>query len=304
MNRLDEMRIYVRVAEMHSFTKAADSLGIPKATVSNAIKQLESALGTRLLHRTTRTVQMTQDGMAFYERSRDMLAELDELQTLFQQGDAEISGRLRIDMPSGIAKNIVIPKLPEFLHAHPRVDIEISSTDRRVDVISEGFDCVIRVGTLADASLIARPLGHVRLLNCASPAYLKRHGLPRTLDDLAGHHLVHYVPVLGARSSGFEYVDDRQVRSVAMAGSVTVNNSDAYQAACLAGFGIIQAPAIGMADLIVQGKLVEVLEAYRAAPMPVSLIYANRRHIAKRVQRFMHWIADIMQPYLAEGARL
>jgi len=302
MNRLEAMQIFVRVAELSSFTQAADSLGLPKGSISSAIKQLENMLGARLLHRTTRKVQMTQDGLAFYERSKDLLADMEELQSMFHQGAAAVSGRLRVDMPSGVAKTMVIPQLPTFLDAHPKVVLEFSSTDRRVDIVREGFDCVLRVGPLNDSTLIARPLGHFRMTNCASPSYLERYGTPKSLDDLAHHRLIHYVQTLGAKSPGWEYVDTGAdadgYRCMDMAGVITVNNAEAYQTTCLAGLGLIQAPEPGVRHLIEAGRLVEVLPQYRAQPMPVSLLYANRRHLPKRVQLFMGWIAQVMQPYL------
>lgn len=191
MNRLDALLTFVRIAELSSFSRAADMLQIPRASATTAVQQLESALGTRLLHRTTRKVQLTLDGGAFYERCKDVLADVDELETMFQRGPQALSGRLRVDMPSSAARDFVIPRLPEFLHAHPRVELELSSTDRRVDLVREGFDCVLRVGPLGDTTLVARPLGSIGLINCASPAYLARHGTPRTLDDLDDHSLVH-----------------------------------------------------------------------------------------------------------------
>lgn len=298
MNKLEAIQIFVRVAELASFTRAADSLGLPKATISTAVKQLESLLGARLLHRTTRTVHMTQDGLAFYERSKDVLVDIDELQSMFQHGGQAISGRLRVDMASGVAKNIVIPQLPAFLEAHPRLVLELSSTDRRVDVVSEGFDCVLRVGTLVDSSLIARPLGRFRMLNCASPEYLAKHGTPTGIDQLAHHHLIHYASALGTKPAGWEYLDGDSYRSVAMTGAVTVSNAEAYQEACLAGLGLIQAPESGVRKLLAAGRLVEVLPQHQAQPMPVSLLYANRRHLPKRAQVFMAWMGEILQPHL------
>ena len=298
MNHVNLMQIYVRVAELTSFTQAADSLGLPKASVSAAIKQLEASLGTRLLHRTTRNVQMTQDGLIYYERSKDMLADMAELQTLFHQGEQEISGRLRMDLPIGIARNIIIPQLPSFLQLHPRLEIELSSTDRRVDLVKEAFDCVIRVGAIIDTSLIARPLGHLKQINCASPEYLARHGVPQRLEDLAQHRLIHYASNLGSKPTGFEYLDGNQTRTREMAGSITVNNSDAYQAACLAGLGLIQAPEIGVTELISQGRLVQVLSDYAAAAMPVSILYASRRQLSKRTQVFINWVQKLMQSQL------
>jgi len=168
--------------------------------------------------------------------------------------------------------------------------------------VREGFDCVLRVGRLTDSSLVSRPLGQLELINFASPDYLRRFGVPTALADLAQHRLVHYVPTLGARSAGFEYLDPDEpgtVRSVPMAGPVTVDNSSAYVGACLAGLGLIQVPVLAIQVQIAQGQLVEVLPGYRAPPMPVSLLYPHRRHLSKRVQMFMHWLAGVVQPTLA-----
>ena len=298
MNQLEAMQIFVRVAELSSFTQAADSLGLPKASVSSAVQRLEMRLGTRLLHRTTRKVQMTQDGQVFYERSKDLLADIDDMQTLFRDEGGGLRGRLRVDMPLAVARDVVLPHLPEFLQQHPELAIELSSTDRRVDLVREGFDCVLRVGPLSDSSLIARPLGEYCLINVASPTYLASHGLPRTPAELDSHRLVHYVPILGARSAGFEYVDPADPSRVLrrpMAGAVTVNNSDSYQGACLAGLGIIQVPAAGVRTHLDSGRLVEILPDYCPPPMPVCLLYANRRQLPRRVQAFMNWIGILMR---------
>lgn len=298
MNMLEAMQIFIRVAELASFTRAADSLGIPKASASTAVQQLEASLGARLLHRTTRKVQMTHDGQAFYERSKDLLTDVDELQSMFQQGEQSLRGRLRVDMSGGVARLFVLPQLADFMQAHPLIELELSSTDRLVDLVREGFDCVLRVGPLVDSSLVARPLGAFRIINCASPAYLERHGTPKTLDDLATHQLIHYVSTLGSRSPGWEYPDGSGYASLPMAGSITVNNSDSYTAACIAGLGLIQAPAAGLQPLIDAGRLVEVMPDCRAEPMPVSLLYANRRNLPRRVQAFMAWITQVLQPHL------
>lgn len=298
MNRLDAMHLYLRVAELASFSQAAESLGLPKASVSLAVKQLEELVGARLLQRTTRRVHMTDDGQAFYDRCKNLLVDMDELETMFQHGDAEIAGRIRVDMPSSMALDIVIPQLPEFLKAHPRLTVELSSTDRRVDLVKEGFDCVIRVGTLSDSTLIARRLGAYRMINCVSPAYIDAYGVPRGPNDLGDHKLIHYVSVLGAKPTGFEYTERGEYRAIAMGGAVIVNNSKSYKAACLAGLGIIQVPEPSIKRDMADGRLVEVLNGYRAPPMPVSLLYAHRQHVPKRAEHFMRWIADIMQPHV------
>ncbi len=298
MLRPELLQIYTRVAELASFTQAADSLGLPKASVSQAVQQLEATLGTRLLLRTTRRVKITQDGQLFYERCKDLLADVDELQSMFQQGAQALRGRLRVDMPSGIARQQVLPRLDEFLAVHPQLEVELSSTDRRVDLVREGFDCVLRIGNLDDSALVARPLGRLTQINCASPAYLAAYGTPHALADLAGHRLVHYVPTLGAKPVGWEYEQDGEQRRLPMAGALTVSDTGAYAAACVAGLGLIQAPAIGMRPLIAQGLLSEVLPEWRAPAMPVSLLYVHRRHLPRRVQVFMNWLAELLAPQL------
>ena len=303
MSPFDRMHIFVRVAELASFTQAAEALGIPKASASTAVQQLETQLGTRLLHRTTRRVQLTQDGQAYYERCKDLLADVDELQSMFQHPDgAGLRGRVRIDMSTGMARNVVVPRLPELLARHPGLEVELSSTERRVDVVREGFDCVLRTGAVADSSLVARPLGLARLVNCASPAYLRAHGTPRSLADLPGHRLVHFVNTLGARSAGFEAVVDGALVLTPMQGALTVNNAEAYMAGCLAGLGLIQVPHLGVVDLLARGDLVEVLPQLAAPPMPLTLMYANRRNLPRRVRTVMDWLAQVVAEHLAQVA--
>jgi DNA-binding transcriptional LysR family regulator len=296
MNPLERLHVFHRVAELASFSQAALSLNLPKASASTAVQQLEAQLGTRLLHRTTRRVQLTQDGQVFYERSKDVLADMDELQSMFQQhGAAGLTGRVRIDMSTGFARNIVIPRLAELLAAHPLLEVELSSTERRVDLVREGFDCVLRSGPVVDTSLVARPLGVLRQLNCASPAYIKAYGMPQTLADLSTHRLVHFVGTLGGKSPGFEYTDEAGApRSIHMAGAVTVNNAEAYTAACLAGLGIIQVPQVGESEHLRTGALVEVLPRFPAPPMPLNLLYAHRRHLSLRVRVVMDWLAVLI----------
>jgi len=301
MNPLDRMQIFARVAELNSFTQAARVLGIPKASASLAVQQLEAQLGTRLLHRTTRRVQLTQDGLAYYERCKDVLDDVEELQGMFQQPEGTaLRGRVRIDMSTGVARHMVLPRLPELLQRHPLLEVEVSSTDRRVDLVREGFDCVIRVGPVAEPGLVARPLGHVRVATCASPAYLARLGTPRTLDDLAQHELVHYVSTLGTRSAGFEVTGpDGATAFLPMAGRVTVNSAEAYLGACLAGLGLIQVPLLGAQDLVEQGLLVPVLAQHPPPPMPVTLLYAHRRQLPQRVRVVMDWLAQVVQARLS-----
>jgi DNA-binding transcriptional LysR family regulator len=296
---LDALRMFAKVAELASFSQAAEQLGVAKARVSVHIQRLESQVGTRLLQRSTRRVRLTPDGEQFLEACAGLLADADELQARFQRAPAALQGKLRIDLPTAIARMVVIPRLPEFLAAHPQVQVDLSTTDRRVDLIHEGFDCVLRIGVLHDSGLVARRLGTLRQINCASPEYLARRGVPRTLDDLDQHLLVHYSQTLGGSPVGFEVRDGDRITYRAMRGVVTVNNTDAYHAACLAGLGLIQAPALGLQELIERGELVEVLPAHTGDPMPVSLLYAHRRNPAKRLSAWLDWLAATMAPYLS-----
>lgn len=298
------MRVFARVAELASFTRAAESLGIPKASASTTVAALETHLGARLLHRTTRRVELTQDGRVFYDRCKDVLADVDELHGLFEQTPAALSGRVRVDMPASMARDYIVPALPEFLRAHPRLTVEMSSTDRLVDLVREGFDCVIRVGNLSDSALIARPLGSYVVASCASPDYLRQQGKPRRIDDLQkqNHQLIHYTSNFGAKPFGYEYRDGEAYKTVQLEGALTVNSAEAYEAACLAGLGIIQAPLSGrLRQHIEEGRLVEILPKQRAEPMPVNVLYVHRRHLPKRVQVFMNWIAQVLQPHLQAG---
>jgi DNA-binding transcriptional LysR family regulator len=297
MNKLELLRSFVRVTELSSFSLASEALGLPRSTVSGHIQSLESLLGTRLLQRTTRKVQATPDGHVLYERSKDMLAQMDELEGLFRQDDAVLSGRLRVDMPTAVARNIVMPRLGEFIARHPQIDLEISSTDRRVDLIREGFDCVLRVGELPDTSLVARSLGELPMVNCVSGTYAAQWGVPETLDDLQHHRLIHYVLAFGSGTAAFEYDLDGRTRTVAMPCSVTVNNVEAYQAACLGHLGIVQAPLMGVRRLLAEGTLIEVLPQFRPAPMRVSLLYPHRRYLPERCRVFMDWLQALLEAH-------
>lgn len=302
MNKLELLRTFVRVSELSSFTLAGESLGLPRSTVSEQIRALENLLGTRLLNRTTRRVQATQDGLHLYERSKDLLSRMDEIEGLFHNDAATLNGRLRIDLPTLMARRIVLPNLPQFMERHPGVGLEISCTDRQVDLLREGFDCVLRIGTLSDLDLIARPLGSLAQINCASPRYLQRHGTPRCLADLHQHQLIHYVKNFGSRSPGFEYLQAGALQVQPMAGAITVNSTEAYESACLAGLGLIQAPAAGLQSYLESGELVPVLEAFVAPPMPVSLLYARQAHVPHRLRAFMDWLAALLEPRLGPAA--
>lgn len=295
----DELRIFSRVAELASFSRAADQLGLTRARVSVAVQQLEERLGTRLLQRTTRSVRLTEDGERFLERCKDYLTEGEQLATMFRSNTRGLTGRLRIDLPATVARDLVIPRLPEFLALHPALDIGISTTDRRVDLVNEGFDCVLRIGVLGDSELVARPLGVMRMANAASPAYLQAHGTPQTLADLAQHRIVHFAQTLSPNDAGWEYFDAAasRYRMQPVRATVTMNGTDAYNAAAVAGLGLIQAPVAGLQPCFDRGSLVQVMPAFTARPMPVSLVYVNRRQLAPRVLAVMDWLTEILAPW-------
>jgi DNA-binding transcriptional LysR family regulator len=298
----DELRIFSRVAELASFSRAADQLGLTRARVSVAVQQLEERLGTRLLQRTTRSVRLTEDGQRFLARCKEYLSEGEQLAAMFRPHASGLTGRLRIDLPNVVARDFVIPRLPEFLARHPALEVGISTTDRHVDLVHEGFDCVLRMGVLGDADFVARPIGFMRMANAASPAYLQARGTPRTLADLAQHRIVHFAQTLASNDAGWEYLDpaDGLYKVQPMRATVTVNGTDAYQAAALAGLGFIQAPAVGLEASAANGALVLVMPEFSARPMPVSLLYANRRQLAPRVQAMMDWLTEILSPYFAD----
>jgi DNA-binding transcriptional LysR family regulator len=294
---LDAVRVFVKVADLASFTRAAEHLGMPKARASARVQALEAELGVRLLQRTTRTVRPTPDGERFLPRARQLVADAEEAAAMFQAASA-LRGAVRVDMPVSFARDTIIPRLPELLAAHPLLEVQLSTTDQRVDLVREGFDCVLRVGNLADSGLVAQRLGRLPMVNCASAAYVRKRGLPRTLDDLDQHLLVHYSLHLGADPPSFEFPDGARYRLRPMASAITVNNADAYKAACLAGLGIIQVPLRGVRTELADGSLVEVLPELTSEPMPVTLVHGHGRSVPKRVRAVMSWITSLIRPGL------
>lgn len=295
MDKIYAMKLFVRVAERESFSRAAEDVGLPKGSVSRQIQALENQLGTRLLHRTTRRVQLTQDGMAYYERAKDLLSNLDELEGLFQSDPASISGKIRIDIPPGLTNSLIMPRLPTFLHHYPGIVLELCSSDRQVDLLREDFDCVVRTEPLHAPGILTRPLGKLTRVNCASPQYLARFGYPENLDDLASHAVVHYSLTPGASSPGFAFETSHGIQWVKTGGMLTVNSTETWHAACLAGLGIIQTPRIVVREALRAGTLIEILPQYRAAPLPVTLHYPHRRNLSRRIHLFMVWLTETIK---------
>lgn len=295
MDRIDLFRTFARVVECASFTRAADTLGMPRSSVSAAVIDLEARVGARLLHRTTRKVSPTQDGVAFYERCLQLIADVEDAENLFRQTAAHPSGRLRIDVPGRIGRLIIAPALPEFLDRYPHITIDLGVTDRAVNLVEESIDCVLRIGPLSDSGMVARKIGDLPLINVASPDYLARHGTPQAPDDLGGHWAVNYASPSTGRVEGWEWVENNEVRTMPVRGRITANSAEAYIACCLAGLGLIQIPAYDVRSHIEAGELIEVMPDHRAAPMPMTFLYPHRQHLSRRLQTFADWLEQLLK---------
>ncbi|MFC5473382.1 LysR family transcriptional regulator [Paraherbaspirillum soli] len=294
MDRIQTMEIFSRVAELGSFSRAAEQLSLPPATVTNAVQALEKHMGVRLLHRTTRKVTLTDEGITYLDRCTRLLAEFEDLDALFQRDHLNPRGVIRVDLPERLAHMVVIPALPDFFALYPNIQLKLSATDRFVDLVGEAVDCVVRVGPLSDSSLIARRIGSMEQINCAAKSYLDRCGRPQSLADLQNHVVVNYFSSRTGRELGWEYVDSGEPRFLKMSGIVSVNSSDAYLACCQAGLGLIQAPRLGLEALLASGVLEEVLPNFKPAPLPVSIVYAHNRHLSPRVRAFVDWVAKLL----------
>lgn len=298
MDRIDLFRIFARVVETASFTRAATTLKISRSTISTAIQELEARVGTQLLVRTTRSVSVTPDGAAFYDHCVRLVADVEEVETLFQQDSVRPQGLLRVDLPGRIGRLIVAPALPNFLERYPDINIELGMTDRAVNLIEDGIDCVLRVGPLQDSGLIGRKVGDLALINVASPTYLERYGSPANPDDLSHHHIIRYASPSSGRVEDWEWVENGEVYQMPAKGRVTVNSAEASIACCLAGLGIIQIPAFDVKKHLVEGHLQEVMPDWRAESLPMTILYPHRKHLSRRVQAFVEWIIPLLHALL------
>lgn len=298
MDRMDLYRVFARVVECASFTRAADSLGLPRSSVSAAVQMLETRLGARLLNRTTRRVSVTEDGATFYERCVRLLSDMEEAEDLFRNAGGRPSGRLRVDVPGRIGRLVIAPALPEFLAAYPQIEIDLGMTDRVVDLVEERADCVLRVGPLGDSGLVGRRIGDLELINVASPAYLARHGAPRGPQDLAGHLAVNYASPSSGRIEPWEWMEGEAVRTLPMRGTVCVNSAEGLIACCLAGLGLIQIPAYDVAGHLAAGELVRVMDDHRAQAMQMTLLYPHRRQAPERLKVFAAWLEALLHRHV------
>jgi DNA-binding transcriptional LysR family regulator len=288
MDRFEAMRVFARVAERRSFTLAAQDLGLPRSTVTDAVKQLEARLGVRLLERTTRHVSPTLDGEAYHRRCLALIADLEDAEAAF--GGAKPRGLLRVDVHGTLARHFVLPRLPAFLAEYPDIDLYMSEGDRLVDLVREGIDCVVRVGDLQDSDMVARRLAVLEEITCAAPAYIERFGMPASVEALDVHRMVGFRSSATGNLLPLEFSVDGALRNVTLPATVAVNGAESLVAAARLGLGLIQLPRYHVESDLEAGTLLLVLPAFPPSPTPVSLLYPRNRQLSPRVRVFIDWL--------------
>jgi LysR family transcriptional regulator, regulator for bpeEF and oprC len=294
VDKLRAMQVFVRIVEANSFTKAAETLGLPRAALTATIKNLEAYLGATLLQRTTRRLALTPDGAEYHAQCLRILAAVEASEQAFRAGAGQPRGTLRVDLPDAVGRHVVLPHIADFAGAWPELALTLGFSDRLVDLMQEGIDCALRVGDLQDSSLVGRRIGTMRFVTCAAPAYLDRHGTPRSIDDLRGHRgVVHFSGRTG-RPFDWDFMAGGQVVQARVPGRIAVNNADANVACALQGLGITQAARYQVRGYLERGELVELLPATPPAPMPVSLLYPRGRMAAPKLRVFAEWITALV----------
>jgi len=292
MDRFDAMRVFVRIVERRSFTRAADDLNLPRATVTDAIKALEARLGVRLLQRTTRQVALTLEGEVFYGRCLRLIADMEDAEGAFR--DSRPRGPLRIDVHGTLARHLLFPRLRAFLEKYPDIELDVSEGDRYVDLVREGVDCAVRVGELRDSDLVARRLTVLAEATAASPDYCSRHGVPMDIEALqaGGHVMVGFKSSATSTLLPLEFQHEGRVRHVVLPSRVRVGGADSYVGAAFAGLGIIQAPRYRLDAYFAAEQLVPLLGAFPPLPSPVNIVYARRRLPSPRLRAFIDWASE------------
>ncbi|WP_116299945.1 LysR family transcriptional regulator [Klebsiella aerogenes] len=290
---IEYLNIFIQVVEQGSFSKAADVLQIHRPTVSKAIQQIEHDLDVKLIHRTTRKLNITAEGDEFYHHARHVLAEVNDMMASFSP-TLPPRGRLRLDVPLALAHAILIPNLKHFQSLYPDIDVVLVSSDKKTDLIAEGVDCLVRLGELQNSSFISRRLGDIRMVTCAAPSYLQQHGRPETLADLGQHRAINFFSEHSRDVMEWKFIKDGDVVSLRPAGNMLVDNSDILLSCGLAGLGIIQATFDALAPHIASGALEEVLPQYPSVSKPVSVMYPDRRYLSPKVRVFIDWFSEVL----------
>jgi LysR family transcriptional regulator for bpeEF and oprC len=294
MDQIQSMRVFARVVEAGTFTRAAESLSLPKGTVTRLVQHLEARLKVRLLNRTTRRVTVTPDGAAYYERTTRLLNDLDDIEASMSNARVNPSGRLRVDVGTSVARLILIPALPEFYLRYPDIQLDLGVSDRPVDIVSDNVDCVIRGGDLLEQSLVARRVGNIPLVTVASREYLRRNGTPAHPSELEDKHTtVNYFSSRTGRPYAHLFEKDGELLEVNGRYQLAVNEANASTAAVLAGLGIGQIGAFGITDLLSRGELVPVLADWARPPIPLHIVYPPNRHLSAKVRAFVEWATEL-----------
>ena len=298
MDKFSAMQAFVRVVEAGTFTKAADSMAMPKATVTRLIQTLEQELDTKLLNRTTRRVTVTADGAAYFERAGRLLSDMEELESSMSRAKASPRGRLKVDIPASLGMAVIIPALPDFYARYPDIQIELGVSDRPVDILAENVDCVIRGGEITDQSLVARRIGEFYLMSCASPAYLKRHGVPVHPRELERtHKLIRYFSPRDGKLYNVTLHKDGDMVEVTGQHQLAVNDSNAGVAAALAGLGVLQTLTFLVQHHISSGALEPLFGGWCSEPKPIHVVYPPNRHLSNKVRVFVDWIAELFSKH-------
>lgn len=301
MDRFDAMRAYVRVVESGSFTKAAQQLNAHKATVSQQIAQLEAKINTRLLTRTTRSVAPTAEGLTYYQHACTILKQMDDVEAQLRQGAQAPSGHLRVNVPVAVGRQILTPEIRDFLKRYPQVSIELACSDRAVDIVGEGVDCVLRGGVLPDSSLSARFVGNLRFVLCAAPSYIEENGLPHTPQDLLRHQQVGFLLASTGKVRAIALTQGEQSLSFDLPARFVTTDSAAALSAALDGLGIVLLAQFVASHYLASGALVQVLPQWLPPSMPLHFVTPSRHRSAARVKVFMDWAQRVMTRRLGAG---
>lgn len=299
MDHLLAIKVFCRVVEAGTFSRAADLLDMPKSTVTKLVQELEAHLRLKLLHRTTRRVTVTMEGAAYYERTTKLLYELDDIESNISNEQSTPRGRLKVDMASAIANFILLPALPSFMQQYPEIQLELGVSDTNIDLLTDNIDCVIRGGELNDTSLIAKRIAELTFVTCAAPSYLQQYGTPQTLDELSSkHRIIYYRSRKTNRVVPLRFSNRQQSMEIQQQGSpLSVNDSTAQLTATLSGLGVSQLPLFMAQPFLDNGKLQLVLPDWQRAAFPLYLIYPPGRHLSGRLSTFINWVMAVFQPY-------
>ncbi len=295
MDRMAELELFVRIVDRGSFSAAAADLGISRPVATAAIKALEQRLGIRLLQRSTRHVQPTVEGEAYYRRCVAILADIEDAD---RGASGAVAGLLRVDVAGGLARAMLLPALPAFLARHPALIVHLGEGERFVDLVREGVDCVVRAGMLADSDMVVRRLGVMEEITCASPRYLAEHGIPASPDRLEGHRMIGFVSSRTDRPLPLEFTVDGKTLEVTLPARILTNTAATSNAAARLGLGLVQAPRFGFKEDLASGALVEVLADWPPASTPISVLYPTNRQLSPRVRVFVDWLIETIAPQL------